>query len=213
MPPRCSSWLDRGQGPGATRAGAVLAQRGRAPGDAQYELGGHWCELGRLSGSTGCDLGTGRVSWGHWCARQATVGIQCWARAWWCGDIRGEQGAADGSLGRGWEGCLEQRHKGSVVAAAWVAPWWPRPQAGSMWSCQLFSVHSGQPTLCPQHCPVPLPAPQPPLPRSRPSCPPTAAPVPRSPCPGSHGAGCCGTAGSRVFRAPDPSPQPAFISG
>lgn len=119
-------------------------------------------ELGGLTGSTGCDVGAVRVDWGHWCARQATVGIQRWAWGWWCGEVRAlpqaMQGVTGGSLGREWERCLAQWHEGSVVAAAWVAPWWPRPQAAcGAASSSLCTVAS--PRLCPQQCPVPLPAP------------------------------------------------------
>lgn len=97
---------------------------------------------------------------------------------------------------------------GAGTRAAW---WWQRAGSsvggstvaeatGSKWSCQLFSVHSGQPTL------VPLSPCQPHTPSAMltPLLPTQGSP----PCRGSHGARCCGTAGTRVFRAPDPSPRP-----
>lgn len=126
--------------------------------------------------------------------------------------VWGGQGSATGNAGGRWRfpgegvgkvpGTVARGQRGgSSVGGSVVAK-----ATGSMWSCQLFSVHSGQPTPVSPAMPCPLASPTPPLPCLPPSCPPTVAPsAPFPPCQGSHGAGSCGTTGSRVFRAPDPS--------
>lgn len=112
-------------------------------------------------------------------------------------------GKVPGTVARGQRGGSSVG--GSVVAKA----------TGSMWSCQLFSVHGGQPTPVPPAMPCPLTSPTPPLPCLPLPVHPQRPFLPHSPC----------VRGLTVLEAVAPlavacsvlqirpSPQPAFISG